>query len=147
MRNICRYLLFSFISNLIFFPFKNYHYKAHLINLVYAYLSTYFNKSENIDGVKIVSFRGRPLYGSEIYIPQNYFGYVIQKPEQKSSVGTQIFKINQSFKKFTYWNLDRIPSNNDSLRSAFDWLDVAEVVHSKITPEELNTDNSNIIEK
>lgn len=33
-----------------------------------------------------------------------------------------------TFSKFTYWNYDRIPSKNDALAAALDWVDVAKAV-------------------
>lgn len=33
-----------------------------------------------------------------------------------------------TFSQFTYWNYDRIPSKNDSLVAALDWIDIAEAV-------------------
>lgn len=32
------------------------------------------------------------------------------------------------FSQFTYWNYDRIPSKNDTLAAALDWVDIAKVV-------------------
>lgn len=33
-----------------------------------------------------------------------------------------------TFSQFTYWNYDRIPSKNDPLAAALDWVDVAKAV-------------------
>lgn len=33
-----------------------------------------------------------------------------------------------TFSQFTYWNYDRIPSKNDTLVAALDWVDIAKVV-------------------
>jgi len=33
-----------------------------------------------------------------------------------------------TFSQFTYWNYDKIPSKNDTLAAALDWIDIAEVV-------------------
>lgn len=33
-----------------------------------------------------------------------------------------------TFSRFTYWNYDRIPSKNDALAAALDWIDIAEAV-------------------
>lgn len=73
------------------------------------------------------SFRGRPLFGSEIHLPEGYTGYVLDKPD-----GTipepQVFDVRQSFKSIKYWNLDRLPSKNDPIISALDWLDISKSV-------------------
>lgn len=34
----------------------------------------------------------------------------------------------ETFSQFTYWNYDKIPSKNDSLVAALDWIDIAEAV-------------------
>lgn len=33
-----------------------------------------------------------------------------------------------TFKDFTYWNYDKIPSKTDAFISALDWIDIAEAV-------------------
>lgn len=33
-----------------------------------------------------------------------------------------------TFSQFTYWNYDRIPSKNDPLAAALDWVDLAKAV-------------------
>lgn len=42
-----------------------------------------------------------------------------------------------TFSQFTYWNYDRIPSKNDALAAALDWVDVAKAV-SFFTPINYN---------
>lgn len=35
---------------------------------------------------------------------------------------------NKIFSEFTYWNYDKMPSKNDALAAALDWIDIAEAV-------------------
>lgn len=37
-----------------------------------------------------------------------------------------------TFSQFTYWNYDRIPSKNDPLAAALDWIDIAEAVSTLV---------------
>lgn len=37
-----------------------------------------------------------------------------------------------TFSQFTYWNYDRIPSKNDALAAALDWVDIAKAVSSLV---------------
>ena len=39
--------------------------------------------------------------------------------------------VNNTFKEFTYWNWDYIPTETDPMQQAIDWLSLAEVVHHK----------------
>lgn len=77
------------------------------------------------------SFRGYPLFGKEIQLPENYYGIILKETnsicslEQKNLYGTQMFD------KFTYWNWDSKPTEDDKIITAMDWFDIAEVV-SKI---------------
>lgn len=36
----------------------------------------------------------------------------------------------ENFSQFTYWNYDKVPSKNDALVAALDWIDIAEAVSS-----------------
>ncbi|KAK7593037.1 hypothetical protein V9T40_007789 [Parthenolecanium corni] len=100
-----------------------------------AKTSAYFEEIIGSDGTKNASFRGRPLHGQEINIPKGYCGYVLKKPDVSFPSQPKAYQVQQSFKKFNFWNLDRIPSKNDNLLSAFDWLDVSEVLHSSSSPQ------------
>lgn len=70
------------------------------------------------------SFRGRPLQGRKVGLPDNYEGFVINKDsklKERSSMG--------KFKEFTYWNWDEIPSNEDSVMKALQWINISKAIH------------------
>lgn len=70
------------------------------------------------------SFRGRPLQGRKVKLPGNYKGFVIKKDsklKERSSIG--------KFKEFTYWNWDEIPSNEDAVMKALQWIDISKAIH------------------
>lgn len=60
-------------------------------------------------------------------LPEGYCGYVLRKGRGGTSE-SRVHDIDQSFKKITYWNLDRIPSQNDAIVSALDWINVSKAV-------------------
>lgn len=78
--------------------------------------------------MKHSSFRGRPLLGCEIKVPEGYSGYVLKKQPRDLRSKTDLFNVEQSFDKITYWNLDKIPSHNDAFASALDWFDISAAV-------------------
>ncbi|XP_065223975.1 ribonuclease H2 subunit C [Planococcus citri] len=99
-----------------------------------AKVSSYFKETAGTDGEKLASFRGRPLHGSEVKIPEGYCGYVLKKQPEDCDSSTKCYSIEQSFKKFAYWNLDKKPTSNDAIVSALDWFDISDALHSKIEP-------------
>ncbi|XP_044752261.1 ribonuclease H2 subunit C [Coccinella septempunctata] len=98
-----------------------------------ADVSKYFYQSSENE-LKYASFRGYPLIGKEIKLPEGYKGVVLHETI-RPSVETQDrkFYILHTFNKFTYWNWGKIPSPNDALVQAIDWIDIAEALHSPIT--------------
>jgi len=71
------------------------------------------------------SFRGRPLQGREVRMPEGYRGYVVDKALQ--SRGTAA---TRGFDKFTYWNWDQIPGEEDPVVKAVQWIDISNAIHS-----------------
>ena len=75
------------------------------------------------------SFRGHPLIGEKINVNENFTGLVIS--ETKISI-TEIQQkpmlVNNTFKQINYWNWDYIPSSNDPVPQAMEWLSLSEVV-------------------
>lgn len=72
------------------------------------------------DPILVASFRGRPLQGKRLDLPDGYEGSVVidsKKPARK-------------FNSFTYWNWDEIPSANDNIVKALQWIDIAEAIHA-----------------
>ncbi|CAH2013304.1 unnamed protein product [Acanthoscelides obtectus] len=82
------------------------------------------------------SFRGYPLLGKEVPVPDGYVGLVLhesikpitEKEERK-------LRITNTFSNITFWNWDKVPSKNDSIIKALEWIEIAEVLHSPIVEE------------
>ncbi len=64
------------------------------------------------------SFRGRPLNGEHIPIPNDYIGIL-----------TNSSKSISSFDQMTYFNLDCSTSKNDSIARSIEWLSLAKILH------------------
>lgn len=75
------------------------------------------------------SFRGYPLKGRVINVPEDYVGVVFHETCRPSTKKDErkFFPIHK-FDKFINWNWDKIPSKNDTISQAIDWIDIAEAV-------------------
>lgn len=75
------------------------------------------------------SFRGYPLQGKKVKVPANYKGvmFIENKKADTENNNRNLYSTN-AFSQFTYWNYDRIPSKNDAVAAALDWIDIAEAV-------------------
>ncbi|XP_014211344.1 ribonuclease H2 subunit C [Copidosoma floridanum] len=98
-----------------------------------ANVNTYFKPYiKNIDEEYLKSsFRGYPLQGKKVAVPKGYTGvtfYEYKKPEVDGA--DRNIYATATFKEFTYWNYDKLPSKNDAFISALDWIDIAEALHS-----------------
>nr|XP_018912765.1 PREDICTED: uncharacterized protein LOC109041060 [Bemisia tabaci] len=84
-------------------------------------------------GSQEVSFRGRPFSGKVINLPDSHCGVVfLETLKPKSLKAERKFHAIRNFRSFTYWNWDKLPSKNDPLMSALDWLDISEAIHSPV---------------
>ncbi|CAG9864459.1 unnamed protein product [Phyllotreta striolata] len=103
-----------------------------------ANVDKYFNKciktTEN--GHSKASFRGLPLLGKNVRLPEGYLGVVLHeslKPHDEKS--ERNFYVTNEFSNINFWNWDKDPSDNDSITQALQWLDVANALHSPIIEE------------
>ncbi|CAG9816290.1 unnamed protein product [Phaedon cochleariae] len=81
------------------------------------------------DGSLTASFRGYPLEGQKVNLPEGYKVIVLNenvKPETESDE-RKFYVVNQ-FSDIFSWNWDRKPSKNDAIIQALQWIDVAEAV-------------------
>ncbi|KAH0955461.1 hypothetical protein HN011_007806 [Eciton burchellii] len=80
------------------------------------------------------SFRGYPLQGKKVIIPTEYKGmmFIENKKSDIENKDRHLYNAG-TFSQFTYWNYDKIPSKNDALAAALDWIDIAEALHSPET--------------
>ncbi|KAJ8929290.1 hypothetical protein NQ314_018045, partial [Rhamnusium bicolor] len=82
------------------------------------------------------SFRGYPLRGKKVDMPEGYLGLVLHesiKPARDKD--ERKFYVINNFTNITFWNWDKIPSENDSIIQALQWIYVAEALHSPILEE------------
>lgn len=75
------------------------------------------------------SLRGFPLNGCQFKVPSEYRGVVFREDQRPLDENVdRTFKVDGIFDEFTYWNYDKLPSNNDKLKQALDWNTFAQAV-------------------
>jgi len=83
------------------------------------------------------TFRGRPLKGVEVKIPTGYHGMIVTKKKMVASdKQNQTLHAEKNFDQFMLWNLEDCPSSNDVMQKTFDWLSIANVIHTPINADE-----------
>lgn len=111
-----------------------------LIGPVDQYFHPYVNpprstSDQNADtALWYASLRGKPLTGVNLDMPEGYVGLLCNrssgKTENENSTATGDLVADEScgdvLTQLTYWNWDRVPSREDPLLSAFDWVRVSE---------------------
>lgn len=78
------------------------------------------------------SFRGRPLQGRCLKLPEGYTGYVTSKPTKMLGASARNKVIAKQFDQFTYWNWDQLPDKTDTVPKALGWLDISRAIHDPI---------------
>jgi hypothetical protein len=83
-------------------------------------IKNYFTNSIQINNNNKLeaSFRGRPLNGEHLSLPNDYIGIL-----------TTSSKPISSFDKLTYFNLDCSTSKNDCIVRSINWLSLAKILH------------------
>ncbi|XP_067939813.1 ribonuclease H2 subunit C-like [Watersipora subatra] len=100
-----------------------------------AKLDEYF-KVEKEGDVLVSSFRGRPLKGLTTNIPSTYKGLVMKESVASNSEETdREFIVQDQFDVFTHWELDHAPTGDNCTKKSFDWLSLADALHSAVLPE------------
>ncbi|GFT78500.1 uncharacterized protein NPIL_602411 [Nephila pilipes] len=80
------------------------------------------------------SVRGHPLKGQTIKLPDDYTGVVVKENKNLSmSDDKRDLKKSATFKEFTSWNWDIVPSSQDKLVKALQWIHLASVIHKPVT--------------
>lgn len=92
------------------------------------------------------SLRGFPLNGCNFKVPKPYQGIIFQETQRPlNETDDRTFKVSGIFDEFTYWNYDKVPSDNDKLKRALQWNEFAAAIHKPIDPAEfadrLNSSN------
>lgn len=88
-----------------------------------------FNNTKMLFAVLKNSLRGFPLNGCPFEVPKTHRGIVFQEDHRPLDENAErTFKVTGIFNEFTYWNYDKQPSENDKLKQALGWNDLAKVV-------------------
>jgi hypothetical protein len=75
------------------------------------------------------SFRGRPLLGTHLHLPDGYKGVVMEKDAESSNVN-----IKSTFSSFHYWELDRPPGHDDPIPNTLKWITISKSLNQEIVP-------------
>ncbi|XP_008479554.1 ribonuclease H2 subunit C [Diaphorina citri] len=95
---------------------------------VSKYFSSYLKPSSS-DNALDASFRGLPLKGTSISVPDGFKGLIFTETNQHQAEDDERnFFLKDNFNKITYWNYDKLPSKNDAIVSALDWIHISQAV-------------------
>lgn len=103
-----------------------------------AQVNNYFNNYVKCgeDSILKTSFRGYPLRGKNIDVPDEYTGLILHESIRPSrEKDERKFYVVGEFSEITYWNWDKSPTLNDPFSQALQWIDIAEALHSPILEE------------
>ncbi|XP_014671326.1 PREDICTED: ribonuclease H2 subunit C-like [Priapulus caudatus] len=97
---------------------------------VAAYFTHTINHNE-------ASFRGRPLRGQDVRLPNGYTGICLREATPVYAEGSEDkvhrrFHITGEFSQFTYWNLDKETTDDDAVIKALNWVELASVIHAPL---------------
>jgi len=86
------------------------------------------------------SFRGYPLQGNKVTIPEGYTGLVLEETKKQLTESQPHNLVStKKFNSYTYWNWDYNPSTSDPTQLALDWLDISKVVRLLLFTSKLRT--------
>ncbi|XP_025196805.1 uncharacterized protein C12B10.15c [Melanaphis sacchari] len=99
------------------------------------YFNPYKAAMDDEDALWHASLRGKPLTGVKLSMPDGYVG-VLCVGEDSDATHSTVDDSTATVKSVTgevtqelmYWNWDRIPTREDPLLSAFDWVRVSEAI-------------------
>ncbi|CAF4913006.1 unnamed protein product [Pieris macdunnoughi] len=84
---------------------------------------------ENDEKDLTATYRGHPLDGVKISVPEGYRGIIVTEAKRPLNEDAERkFQVAGGFSDITYWNWDKKPSKNDNIVKAMDWIDIAEIV-------------------
>lgn len=84
-------------------------------------------------GGLINALRGRPLKGCIMDVPKGKIGVVFRETWKPMHQTDRILTYVGQFTKFTYWNYDVNPSDNDAINKSFYTLHIIEAAHQQFT--------------
>ncbi|XP_069117791.1 ribonuclease H2 subunit C-like [Argopecten irradians] len=102
-----------------------------------ANIAQYFESNVvKTDEGMTTSFRGRPLKGAVIQVPHGYTGLIVKETRKAvtEDEDRHLTTMNK-FKEINYWNLDKTPCEDDKMKQAMNWLELAKVLHRPLEDE------------
>lgn len=94
-----------------------------------AQIDVYFKSELNENNELINSFRGRPLIGNCIKLPENYEAILINDENTFEEDDKKCFKKISNVNEIIQWNLRHYHNVNDFQKS-LEWISLSEIVHS-----------------
>ncbi|CAK8697947.1 unnamed protein product [Clavelina lepadiformis] len=111
-----------------------------------ANVKSYFKPKKSLEGEKqclSATFRGRPLDGKDIALPEGYVGVIVmEKNKPFSEEKLRSFDAVGCFKNFTQWYLDSQYTSENSIDMVCQtWAtSITSAIHSPIDPKKLPCD-------
>lgn len=78
------------------------------------------------------ALRGHPVNGRKFKTPDGVLGVVYEENKTKLSETNRTLKVHSVFNEYVYWNYDKIPSDNDAIIKALDWIEISKSVRISI---------------
>lgn len=122
-------------------PSKDSTSRLHLINCQFhkdcqnVPIFDYFDSQFNTNDERLnVSFRGRPMNGQLVQLSKNFSFAVIDPIEGEKNDNTVVARrlVDEAY----CWNMDKIPSSNDSMPQILNWINLAKDIHSHVQLED-----------
>lgn len=91
-------------------------------------------KADSVDTTKLwnATFRGKPLTGIKLEMPNGFVGVMCSvsnnKGNQDSVSDVDLTVDSGVTQELMFWNWDRVPTREDPLLTAFDWLPLSEAM-------------------
>lgn len=102
----------------------------------YSKVGDITKKNDSVNGDKLwhASLRGKPLTGVQLGMPEGYVGLFCRKSDESDQEGNTDLIADQGngsvSHQFMYWNWDRVPTREDPLLAALDWVHISEALMS-----------------
>lgn len=99
-----------------------------------ANTSNITDKADPVDNTKLwnATFRGKPLTGIKLEMPNGFVGVMCSvsnnKDNQVSVLDADLTVDSGATQELMFWNWDRVPTREDPLLAAFDWVPLSEAM-------------------
>ncbi|KAJ8308404.1 hypothetical protein KUTeg_013278 [Tegillarca granosa] len=94
------------------------------------------NKDTPAGSFMTSSYRGRPLLGDVVKVPEGYVGIVVKETNKVyTEEEDRDLNVTHRFKEFVHWNLDKEPSDDDKIKQALQWINLSKVLHRPLDTE------------